>query len=203
MKYRALPVQAQRSIQNSVAMAITLILILVCAVAYPYATNQGPKGFLFFFISTSLASFAALMTAYLLLGQFLGTHRPSLAVLGGTYLFVGLINIPYLMMSPDLYKNEAFFNATPYASIWLWIFSQVSYPLGILLYIFIDRRYRIIQISPRSAKYLLLFLLTIIPILIIFLSFICINTYSILPPVAGGSPELPLFIIPSEYSSSV
>jgi signal transduction histidine kinase len=182
-------------LQSRVAITISILLILVCAVAYPYATNQGPRGFLFFFIATSLASFAALMTSYLLLGQFLGTHRPSLAVLGGTYLFIGLINIPYLLVSPDLHRNDAFFNASSYANIWLWMFMQIGYPLGILLYILIDRRYDTIQLSRRHTQNLLIFLTAIIPLMIIALSIISIDAYNVLPSITTGNP--PLLIMPA------
>jgi two-component system sensor histidine kinase/response regulator len=177
-------------LQSRIAIAISMLLILVCVVAYPYATNQGPRGFLFFFIATSLASFAALMTSYLLLGQFLGTHRPALAVLGSTYLFVGLINIPYMLVSPDLHRNEAFFTASSYASIWLWMFMQIGYPLGILLYILINRRYNTTQLSSRHTKNLVIFLTSIIPIIIILLSIITINSYNSLPSIVTGNPPL-------------
>jgi two-component system sensor histidine kinase/response regulator len=182
-------------LQSRVAIAISMLLILVCAVAYPYATNQGPRGFLFFFIATSLASFAALMTAYLLLGQFLGTHRPSLAVLGSTYLFIGLINIPYLLVSPDIHRKDAFFNASSYASTWLWMFMQIGYPLGILLYILIDRRYNTTQLSRKQTKNLVIFFTAIIPIMIISLSIIAINAYNLLPSITTGNP--PLLITPA------
>ena len=182
-------------LQSRVAMGISILLVLVCVVAYPYATNQGPRGFLFFFIATSLASFAALMTAYLLLGQFLGTHRPSLAILGSTYLFIGLINIPYLLVSPDLHRGEAFFNASAYASIWLWIFAQIGYPLGILLYILLDRRYSTTHLSHQHTKNLLIFLIVIIPAIIIILSIIAIDAYNILPSITTGGQQ-PLLITP-------
>ncbi len=183
-------------LQSRVAIGISMLLILVCVVAYPYATNQGPRGFLFFFIATSLASFAALMTAYLLLGQFLGTHRPSLAVLGSTYLFIGLINIPYLLVSPDLHRREPFFNASAYASIWLWIFTQIGYPLGILLYILLDRRYNATPLSQQHTKNLLIFLIAIIPAIIIILSIIAIDAYGVLPSITTGGQQ-PLLIMPA------
>jgi two-component system, sensor histidine kinase and response regulator len=182
-------------LQKRVAIGISMLLILVCVVAYPSATNPGPRGFLFFFIATSLASFAALMTSYLLLGQFLGTHRPSLAVLGSTYLFIGLINIPYLLVSPDLHRKEAFFNASTYASTWLWIFAQIGYPLGILLYILIDRRYNTTQLSQKHTKKLLIFLTAFIPIIIIVLSIIAIDAYDMLPTITTGGDQ-PLLIMP-------
>ncbi|MBA2395289.1 MAG: MASE4 domain-containing protein [Ktedonobacteraceae bacterium] len=182
-------------LQSHVAIVISMLLILVCVVAYPYATNQGPRGFLFFFIATSLASFAALMTSYLLLGQFLGTHRPSLAVLGSTYLFVGLINIPYLLVSPDLHIKDDFFNTSAYASIWLWIFAQIGYPLGILLYILIDRHYNTTHLSSEHTKHLLIFLTVIIPTIIIVLSIIAIDAYNVLPPITTGGQQ-PLLIMP-------
>ena len=182
--------------QNHIAMVIGLALLLACAVALPYATDHGPNGALFFFISTFLAIFAALMTSYLLFGQFLGTHLPSLAVLGSTYLYTGLMNIVYLIAFPDVHRQSTFLNANPYISAWLWIFLQIGYPLWILLYVFIDRRYGTKQLSSRFTKILVFFLPITLPLLIVLLSFIAIDPYHILPQILTEN-SLPVLVLPA------
>src|SRR6266516_2450447 len=88
--------------QNRIALLVGIVLVCVCVLAYTYARDGGPRVPIAFLIFTIPAIFAALMTAYLLFGQFLGTRLPSLAILGATYLYGGLINIPYLLLSPAI-----------------------------------------------------------------------------------------------------
>src|SRR6266487_1231469 len=125
-------------LHNRVALAISTILVLVCVVAYPYAAVGGLIEPAFAATFTVLTAFAALMTAYLLFGQFRGAHLPSLAVLGSIYLYVGLINVPYLLTLPRVFGNAGLLNAGSYAPNWLWIFWQIGYPVGILLYVLVD-----------------------------------------------------------------
>ena len=70
--------------QNRVALVVGIVLLCVCILAYPYAMDVGPRAPASFLVFIIPAIFAALMTAYLLFGQFLGTRLPSLAILGTT-----------------------------------------------------------------------------------------------------------------------
>jgi signal transduction histidine kinase len=179
-------------LQKRVAIAIGITLLLICVIASPYATHAGPKSPVFFFITAVLAIFAALLTAYLLLGQFLGAHLPALATLSSTYLYTTLMYIPYLIAYPDNPKYSNFLSTNPNTFIWIWIFLQVGYPLGILLYIFIDRRYTTRQLSRRVTIRLLVFLLLGTPLFIFLLLFIALDPYHILPQivVANSSHQL-------------
>jgi signal transduction histidine kinase len=179
-------------LQKRVAIAIGITLLLICVIASPYATHAGPKSPVFFFITVVLAIFAALLTAYLLLGQFLGAHLPALAILSSTYLYTTLMYIPYLLAYPDNPKYSNFLSSNPNTFTWIWIFLQVGYPLGILLYIFIDRRYTTRQLSHRVTIRLLVFLLLGTPLFIFLLLFIALDPYHILPQivVANSSHQL-------------
>src|SRR6266516_546464 len=145
-------------LHTRVSLAISVVLVLVCIAAYPYSTNSGLSAPAFAVIFTTLTGFSALLTAYLLFRQFLGTGTPSLALLGGTYLYVGLINIPYLLTLPRIFALHGLINAGESAPSWLWIFWQIGYPLGILLYVLIDQRYRTMQFPLRAAKSILFLL---------------------------------------------
>lgn len=179
-------------LHNRVALAISTILVLVCVVAYPYAAVGGLIEPAFAATFTVLTAFAALMTAYLLFGQFRGAHLPSLAVLGSIYLYVGLINVPYLLTLPRVFGNAGLFNAGSYAPNWLWIFWQIGYPVGILLYVLVDRRSHRIQLSHRAANRLLLLLLITVPLLVVLCSIIAIDPYHILPDILMRPPP-PIF----------
>ena len=170
-------------LHRHVSLAISIVLILACIAAYPYSTNIGLSAPAFAVIFTTLTVTAALLTAYLLFGQFLGTGTPSLAILGGTYLYVGLINISYLLTLPRIFALHALIDAGESAPSWLWIFWQIGYPLGILLYVLIDRRYRSVQFPSRITRSILFLLpVTVIP-LVVLLTYIAIDPYHLLPAI--------------------
>src|ERR1051326_6993900 len=91
---QSLVIAQTTSRHRRIAYAISIALILACAVAFPFAAVIGPSQPILVAAFTILTIFAALMTALLLLGQFWGTQVPSIAVLGNVYLYASLINIP-------------------------------------------------------------------------------------------------------------
>ena len=76
------------------ALLAVAMLGLVTALSLPFARHPGPHIPPFLPMYAVLASAADLVTAYLLLGHFLSARTPSLAVLGGTYLYTGTIIWP-------------------------------------------------------------------------------------------------------------
>lgn len=181
-------------LHRRIALFVSILLILACLVAYRYATIGGPSQPAFAVIFTVLTIFAALLTADLLLGQFLSTRLPSLAILGGIYLYVSLINVPYLLTLPKAFSLYGLFNAGLYAPSWLWIFWQIGYSCGIFVYVLIEKRYSTVQLSQRTTKRVFLFLVLTIFFLVLILSFIAIDPYHLLPNILNSSP--PPVLIP-------
>jgi signal transduction histidine kinase len=176
-------------LHRSVSLAISIILILACIAAYPYSTNIGLSAPAFAVIFTTLTVTAALLTAYLLFGQFLGTGTPALAVLGGTYLYVGLINISYLLTLPRIFAIHALIDAGESAPSWLWILWQIGYPLGILLYVVIDTRYRHREFPARVNKCILFLLPITVILLVVLLTYIAIDRHHLLPNIEVEGPD--------------
>ena len=168
-----------------VSQAISIVLILICAIAFPYTAEASLNAPAFAVIFTTLTVFAALLTAYLLFGQFLGTGTPSLAILGATYLYVGLINIPYLLTLPRIFAIHGLIDAGIYAPGWLWIFWQIGYPLGILLYTLTDRRCCDVQLSANTLRKSLFFLPIAVLLLVAFLTGVVIDPYHLLPIIVA------------------
>lgn len=181
-------------LHRRIALFVSVLLILFCLAAYRYATIGGPSQPAFAVIFTVLTIFAALLTADLLLGQFLSTRLPSLAILGGIYLYVSLINIPYLLTLPKAFSTYGLFNAGLYAPSWLWLFWQVGYSCGIFVYVLIERHYTTMQLSQRTTKRVFLFLILAILFLVLIFSFIAIDPYHLLPDILNRNP--PPVLIP-------
>ncbi|MBA2395412.1 MAG: HAMP domain-containing histidine kinase [Ktedonobacteraceae bacterium] len=181
------------SLHRRIALFISIVLILACLVAYRYAAISGPTQPAFAVIFTVLTIFAALLTADLLLGQFLSTRLPSLAVLGGIYLYVCLINISYLLTLPKAFSPYGLFNAGLYAPSWLWIFWQVGYSCGIFVYVLIEKRYTKVQLSQQMTKRVFLFLVLAIFLLVLIFSVVAIDPYHLLPDILNRNPP-PVFL---------
>ena len=85
-----------------------IALILIGLLTYHAAATDGPSQPSVAAAFIILTIFAALLTANLLFGQFLSARVPSLAVLGGIYLYVSLINIPYLLTLPKSSRRPVY-----------------------------------------------------------------------------------------------
>ena len=165
------------------ALIMSILLILIGLLTYHSAAIEGPSQPAVAAIFIILTIFAALLTANLLFGQFLSARLPSLAVLGGIYLYVSLINIPYLLTLPRVFTETGLFNAGLYAPSWFWIFWQVGYSFGIVVYVLIDRRYTGVQLSRKVARRVYLLLLITIFLSVLFLSLIAVDPYHLLPNI--------------------
>ncbi len=165
------------------AVIMGIVLILIGLLTYPVAAIEGPSQPVVAALFIILTIFASLLTANLLFGQFLSARSPSLAVLGSVYLYVCLISIPYLLTLPKVFTQTGLFNAGLYAPSWFWIFWQVGYSCGIVVYVLVDKRYSTRQLSHKSAKRVYLLLLTSVFFLFILLSFIAIDPYHLLPNI--------------------
>jgi two-component system sensor histidine kinase/response regulator len=187
-------------LHRRVALIMSILLILIGLLTYQFAAKDGPSQPAIAAAFIILTIFAALLTANLLFGQFLSARVPSLAVLGGIYLYVSLINIPYLLTLPKVFAETGLFNAGLYAPSWFWIFWQVGYSCGIVLYVIVDRRYSTRQLSRKVAKRSYFIILLSILFLTILLSFIAFDPYHILPNIFPTSsppafiPAITLFV---------
>ncbi len=181
------------TLHRRAALIMSIVLILTGLWTYHAASADGPSQPSVAAAFIILTIFAALLTANLLFGQFLSARVPSLAVLGSIYLYVSLINIPYLLTLPRIFTPTGLFNAGLYAPSWFWIFWQVGYSCGIVVYVLIDKHYMGKQLSHKAAKRVYFLLLATIFLLILFLSFVAIDPYHILPNIFPFSSP-PAFI---------
>ncbi len=165
------------------ALIMGIVLILIGLLTYHAAATEGPSQPAIAAAFIILTIFAALLTANLLFGQFLSARIPSLAVLGAIYLYVSLINIPYLLTLPQVFTQTGLFNAGLYAPSWFWIFWQIGYSCGIVVYVLIDKWYATRPLLHNVAKCIYFILLITILVVVLILSFIAIDPHHILPDI--------------------
>jgi diguanylate cyclase (GGDEF)-like protein/PAS domain S-box-containing protein len=137
------------------AQVAGLLLLLVTVVVLPFALWQEPNIPAILPIWTTLACGSDLLTAYLLFGQFAGTRAPSQAVLAAAYLFSGLIIIPFALTFPGAFGPGVLLHAGSQTAIWLWPCWHICFPLGLVIYVLVDTRYREVRLSKGAARRLL------------------------------------------------
>ncbi len=126
--------------QRNVAISIGTLLILLFLLVIPFATRPWPVVEPFIPIFVTIVFWSDMITAVLLFSQALVTRRRPIVVLFATYLFSGLMTVPYLFSFPGLFSPLGLFGANAQTTNWLWIIWHAGFPLGILLYLWLDSR---------------------------------------------------------------
>ena len=168
-------------LQRRIALVMSGLLALVVLLTLPYARQMFPHIPAFIAFYYALALFAHLITAYLLFGQFFRTRSPSLLVLATTYLYSSLIILPYVLSFPGLFSETGLLRAETQTTNWLWIFWHTGFPLGILFYVLLDKKYAARQATSHQIYIQSALVLFLLPLLIILLSIVAIESDSFLP----------------------
>jgi diguanylate cyclase (GGDEF)-like protein len=188
---------ATTPVHRRVALAVAIALTLAAGLTMPVAQLPGPVSTTFLPTWASLAVAADALTAYLFVGQFLCTRQPALAALAGTYLYSSLIIVPYLLTFSHVFAAEGLLHAGAQTAIWLWVCWHGGFPLGVLMYLWVDRRYGAVRLSARDARRLTALLGVIIPGVILVLSWGAIVGQGWLPVLIQGGHYTALFSLAS------
>jgi len=183
---------ATTPVHRRVALAVAIALTLAAGVTLPVAHLPGPVSPAFLPTWAILAVAADALTAYLFFGQFLCTRQPALAALAGTYLYSSLIIVPYLLTFPHVFAAGGLLHAGAQTAIWLWLCWHGGFPLGILIYLWVEHRYGDVRLSTGEARRLVALLCVAIPAAILVLSCGAIV----------GQGRLPILIQGSHYTAS-
>ncbi len=94
------------------------------------------------------------VTAVLLLGQFMELRSRSLLVLAAGYVFNAAMVVPHALTFPDAFSFGGLLGAGPQTSAWLYLFWHGGFPLFVLAYGLLSRHGKDrIQIGPRRAVF--------------------------------------------------
>jgi signal transduction histidine kinase len=136
---------------------------------------------------------ADLIIAALFWSQFWVDRRPAIAVLATTYLFSGLISIPYLLSFPGLFVDSGYFlGSNDQSTNFLWLAWHSAFPLGIITYRLVDRRHNAPLPATNPLGRLSLTLLLIVAGLIVLLCLLAFPFSAVLPPLVRGTDFSPM-----------
>lgn len=128
--------------QRRFALLVALFIVLMSLAAIPFGMKSLPAYSPFLPILISLFIFGDLLTAFILFTQFRASGVPALLVLSCTYVFAGLITALHILTFPGVFTENGAFGADNQTSAWMWVFWHSGFPAGILLYMYVGKRYR-------------------------------------------------------------
>jgi signal transduction histidine kinase len=178
--------------QRYVVLVLCLLLAILSLLILPFAQNQLGQVNPFIPIFITAVLIGDLITTYLVWSQFLVDRRPAVAILAATYLFSGLITIPYIAAFPGVFMDNSQSEQSSLITNWNWIFWHVGFPLGILSYLLVDWRWNKPFPDARAAlKFSLLLLAGVIGLLVV-LSLISYQFNQYLPVLIRQNDFSPL-----------
>ncbi|MBW5448836.1 diguanylate cyclase [Cohnella sp. CFH 77786] len=141
---------ANRS-QRRFAFLIGVIVCLVSLISAPFARVALPAMQAYQPAIFSTIVCFELITAYVLYSQFRINRSPSVLALASGYLFSGGMSLMYVLTFPGIFSPTGLFHAGLQTAPWIYLFWHMGLPVTISLYMFLDDKYKDVQLSPRKA----------------------------------------------------
>ncbi|WP_164821314.1 MASE4 domain-containing protein [Paenibacillus koleovorans] len=191
--HHLLNMQTHRS-QRRLAFMIGAIVCFISLLSIPFARVQLPEMQAYQPIIFSTVICFELLTAYVLLSQFRVTRSPAVLVLFAGYLFSAGMTSMYLMTFPRIFTDTGLFHAGTQTAPWLYLPWHLGFALAILLYTYIDKKYKHVQLTKRQAKLLERSTLLFVAALIAGLTFAATSLHDSLPVLLHQGKLTPLFL---------
>lgn len=125
--------------QQRIALAIAVASLLIFIAVAPLVRTPLPKMPAFIPAYQAALFFTDLITAMLLIDQFLRVRSTSLLVLAAAYLFDALIIIPHTASFPGAFAQTGLLGAGEQTTAWLYIFWHGGFPLFVIAYAVLRR----------------------------------------------------------------
>jgi signal transduction histidine kinase/CheY-like chemotaxis protein len=120
--------------EQRLALAVVVGSIAAFAVTVPLAQKQLMPVAAFIPAYEAALIIIDLITAVLLLGQFVQLRTRALLVLAAGYLFDAAITIPHALTFPGLFAPTGLLGAGPQSTAWLYMFWHGGFPLFVIAY---------------------------------------------------------------------
>jgi len=120
--------------EQRLARAVMLVSALVFLMLVPFAKTPLVQVWAFIPTYESALIVNDLMTAALLIGQFLISRSKALRVLVCGYLFSGLMAVAHMLSFPGLYADGGLIGGDKQTTAWLYMFWHSGFPLCVIAY---------------------------------------------------------------------
>jgi len=174
--------------QRTVAGAIMIGLTVAMLVAFPFAHMRVGDAPAVTPIVASISICAYLLTAYLMFSQYVSSRFIPLAVLGGAYLFSGIVLVPELIAFPGIIKPHGLGGGLQ-ATMWLRAIRSAAFPFLTLLYLAAEKRFPARSEPQDRPAVLLPIVLTVVAAATAIAVFVYLRS-SAFPVLAFGTTQL-------------
>src|SRR5581483_237263 len=120
--------------ERRLALAVALVSSVVFVAALPFARRPLAPVWAFIPIYEAALAINDVVTAVLLLAQFLILRARRLLVLGCAYLFTAAMVIVHALTFPGLFTPTGLLGAGPQTTAWLYMFWHAGFPLLVIVY---------------------------------------------------------------------
>ncbi len=141
------PVDAR---QRLIALAVIFVLTAATLAILPAATASLPPAPAMVPMILGIAFAAQLVTAYLLISQFVASRVLGTAFLGGAYLIGSLSVLAYGVTYPGVLGPHVAIGVAP----WVWIVWHFEFPLAVLAAVWLDRVKRFTHDEPAAMRWI-------------------------------------------------
>lgn len=125
--------------QNFVAGAVVTVSVITLLLLSPYARVPLPRVEAFIPAYEAALAIIDLITAALLLAQYLRTRSLATLILTGAYFFDTLTIVPHALTFPGVFAPQGLLGAGPQSTAWLYAFWHGGFALFIVAYALVAR----------------------------------------------------------------
>lgn len=180
--------------QRRFALVVVIFSALLFAVAIPFAKVKLTPIAAFIPAYESALIINDLITAVLLLGQFMKLRSRAILALAAGYLFDALIIIPHALSYPNVFGPEGVIGGGSQTTAWLYILWHGGFPLFVIAYAWLKNSE---NDAARGASTPLLALAAagFVAVLVAAMTLVTTVTHDSLPPIMANSSYTPTAIL--------
>ena len=169
--------------QIRLALGIIVALVVAVFVMAPFANIRLPQLGAFYPVLLTAIITADLITSALLFSQFFVVGRTALLVLAITFLFTGLMMIPFMLVFPGAFSSTGLLGAGLQSATWLGSFYRVGSSLGIIAYALLRNSGSTTRQAVRSPLFLISWSVAAVIAIVCGLTWFATAKESLLPTV--------------------
>jgi diguanylate cyclase (GGDEF)-like protein len=141
---RSVPVLLSNAVptaaEQRLALAVVVLSTLAFAAATPYAKTPLPPQPIFVAVYQSALAINDALTAALLLGLFGLMRTRALLLLGGAYLFTGVVAVVHALSFPGLFAAQGLLGAGTQTTAWLYMLWHGAFPAAVIGYVLLGQK---------------------------------------------------------------
>ncbi len=180
--------------ERRLALAVVGVSLLAFLVAVPFAQMPLPPVAAFIPAYEAALAINDVITAALLLGQFIILRARALLPLAGAYLFTALMVVPHALTFPGLFAPTGLLGAGPQSTAWLYMGWHVGFPLLVIAYVLLKRRDRSAGPLAGGLGGVVLGSVAAIATVVCALAWLTTAGQEALPPIMQGNNDTPAMI---------